>query len=460
MDLEPIYQVYPLYRYLFAKQLEVALCPSRFRALLCSRRAGKTKGLLIEQIQNHMNMPNSMGLYLALTDKSVIRIVFPIVKEIIRDYKVKAEIIGDDIVFENGSLISVLGANHINKIEGFRGTKLLSCIIDEAASFKDNILSDLIDSIVIPALSDLQGTLTLAGTPAPHCSGLFFNITNNLEGMGVWIIKKWSALDNPYQAKQHLMDAELYLRRKKCDEQNPKYRREYLGEWCADDDELMIKPFKLCEPQIYQTSGWRSVIGVDIGFNDETAMTVVGWKNNNPKAYVLRSIGKSGQSVSDIAYMLKTLKEEFKPVKIVVDPAGASKTLMEEFSRKYRIHTESASKTDKAHYIEIMNDALINEELVLVDMETTELQNEMRKLVWNEDRTREREGIKCDRLDATLYAYRAALHYLEQIKVVPVLDPYALSKQMEQQAIAQYRVREELRQPDKFYDDLAMYLED
>jgi hypothetical protein len=249
-----------------------------------------------------------------------------------------------------------------------------------------------------------------------------------------------------------------FLLRKQCDESNPKFRREYLGEWCADNDELMYKAPSIVSSVEYDTNTWRTVIGIDIGFNDETAMTVVGWKYNNPKAYVLTSVGKSGMSVSDIAHMLIQLKDKYRPSTIVMDPAGASKTLMEEFSRKYRIFIESAKKQDKAHYVEILNDALLNKELLFVNSETTQLQYEMRKLVWNEERTREREGIKCDRVDATLYAYRAALHYLEKIEVVKPFDALQQSKDMEQQAIKAYIRKQESKIEDPTYNDLAHFV--
>ena len=52
-------------------------------------------------------------------------------------------------------------------------------------------------------------------------------------------------------------------------------------------------------------------------------------------------------------------------MKIVGDPAGASKIIIAEYSEKYHIHIEPAQKSNKADYIEIFNDALVNEELIL-----------------------------------------------------------------------------------------------
>ena len=48
---------------------------------------------------------------------------------------------------------------------------------------------------------------------------------------------------------------------------------------------------------------------------------------------------------------------------------------MAEFSDKYKIFIESAQKTNKAHYIEIFNDALVNDNLILAPGKTETLQN-------------------------------------------------------------------------------------
>jgi terminase large subunit-like protein len=463
LDLEQLYKVYPLYRELFYEQLRFVLDPSRFKAAQCTRRAGKTKGAGIGIVQKLINTPDSLYLYLALTDKTVEDIFMPAVRSILTKYKIVCQVNKDAIIFPNGSKLLLAGANHINKIETFRGFKLLGCTIDEAASFDDTILTYLIDEIIAPALLDQQGQLEIVGTPASHCSGMFYDATT--KPSDIWTVHKWSGVNNPFIAENFKKDMQLFMKRKKCDENNAKFRREFLGEWCADTDELMIKPFKVVERVEYNQDSWRTVVGVDIGFNDETAVTVIGWKYNNPKAFILRSIGFNASTVNDVDGVLsrlaKTLiqvKEVYKPSTIVVDYAGGSKVIMDHLSRKYHVHVENAEKTNKAHYIELMNDALLNDELVLVDDETTELQAEMKKLVWNDDHTREKEGVKCDRVDATLYAYRAALHFLEKIEVVVPIDAFALSKQMEQQAIEQWHEREDGKRPDRFYDDLAAEL--
>lgn len=459
-DLELLYKVAPLYQELFAEQLQFALTPSRFIAAVCSRRAGKTTVCAVKAFQELLNNPGSIGIYLALTDRSVEDIFMPAVLPLINKYKVKAKVNRDEIIFDNGSKLLICGANHTHKIETFRGIKLLFCIIDEAASFAEKILHYLIDEIIGPALSDLQGQLMLIGTPAAHCQGMFYDVTTGAEGSDVWVVKKWTAFDNPFMIVNFQKDLDLFMKRKKCDINHPKVRREYLGQWCADDEALMIKPFALVNPSSpYNTDDWRSVIGVDFGFNDETAFSVIAWQRHNPKSYILETFGVRQASVSEIGNILKRLKETYRPISIVGDPAGASKIMMAEFLDKYKIVMTAAQKTNKAHYIEILNDALINCDLVLHPTQTIHLQSEMRKVVWNEDRTRELEGMKCDQLDATLYAYREVIAYTEKIKVVVVETDKDREEKWVKQLIIKDKERFDNRQGDTFFNDIRNFLD-
>lgn len=458
-SLEQLYKVAPLYRELFDRQLEFALNSSRFIAAVCSRRAGKTTVCAIKAFQELLSKPGSIGIYLALTDRSVEDIFMPAVLPLVSKYRIKCKVNKDEIIFDNGSKLLICGANHTHKIETFRGIKLLFCIIDEAASFSEKILHYLIDEIIGPALSDLQGQLMLIGTPAAHCQGMFYEVTNGSED--VWAIRKWTAFDNPYMKDNFIKDVALMCKRKKIDITHPKIRREYFGEWCTDDESLMIRPFILRKLITNYTSDThRSVIGVDFGFNDQTAFSVIAWERNNPTSYVVECYGRAEMSVSEIANELKRLKETYKPICIVGDPAGASKIMMQEFLDKYKIVMTSAQKTNKAHYIEILNDALINGVLLLDPDNTKELQKEMKHVVWNEERTRELEGMKCDQLDATLYAFRESLAFTEKIKVFVIETDNEKEQKYIQSQIDVDMDRIQQRKGDTFFDDVSYILEE
>jgi hypothetical protein len=222
----------------------------------------------------------------------------------------------------------------------------------------------------------------------------------------------------------------------------------------------MIRPFTIqAPPTPYHPDSWHTVMGIDFGFNDQTAFSIIGWRKDNPTAYVLETFGQSGLSVSGIANHLTRFKEKYNPRRIVGDPAGASKIIIEEFSDKYHIFINPAQKTNKAHYIEILNDALINSELLLHPTTTDELQKEMKSVVWNDERTTEMEGMKCDHLDATLYAFRESLEYLEKVPRPVVIDDAYREKQFYDQIIRADKEAREALKGDSFFDDISNFLD-
>jgi hypothetical protein len=121
---------------------------------------------------------------------------------------------------------------------------------------------------------------------------------------------------------------------------------------------------------------------------------------------------------------------------------------------------ESAQKQDKAHYIEIFNDALTLEVLLLHPDTTLELANEMKHVVWNEEHTREAEGVKCDHLDATIYCYRAVLAYTEKIPVFKKETPKEQEQNWLKQQIELDQQRFIDKKGDTFFDDVAYIMED
>jgi hypothetical protein len=412
--LEALYNTYPLYADLFKKQLQFVLSPSRNKAVLTGSRSGKTTAAIAYALTKLLSSPNSLGFYLALSDRSVKKIVSPIIVQMTSKHGVKYKWNGLDLVLSNGSVLSFAGANDIRKVETFRGTKLLFCIIDECASFSRELLGYLIDDILKMRLADLRGELILMGTPAKHLDGLFYDVTTGKEDS--WSVCKWSIFDNPFMKEQAEEEKREYFKRKKIEEPDPTFRREFLGEWCGDDSIIMVKPPSFSTGEKYSAVDWRCVIGVDFGFKDNTAFSVIGWKRDLPIAYILECYGMPGLSVSQIALEINHLKRKYKPIRIVGDNAGCTEIIMKEFRERHRIHMSRAEKSLKSHYIEIFNDALVSESLLLFEDTTVQLQREIRKVVWNEDRSREKEGQDCDCIDASLYAYRESLHHTEKIQ--------------------------------------------
>lgn len=409
-DLENLYKVSPVLRELFYEQLMFVLNPAKLKTALCSMRAGKTTAIAADFVADSLLYSESLMFYLGLTDVTIDKIFKPAIKPLLDKYAPDAKILSDEIHFKNGSIISMFGANHPEKVQSFHGLKLRKAAIDEAQSFRKKILTYLVEEVLINRLSDLDGILYLLGTPASHCSGLYYDYTTS----GTIPTHTWTAFDNPFMANQWEKTLQATMERKKIDKSHPMIRRNFYAEWCADNESLIIRGFHVV-PAPINIHNIRTVIGLDLGFDDEMVFAILGWFPNERKCYVLETIGLFEASVSEIAKMLLSLVSKYRPERVVFPVDTGGKTLMEEFKRKYNINGVVAEKKDKKTYLEILSDACINQDLVLCEKTTERLQQQFKKAVWNDDKTLEHEGCEVDHLDATLYAYRECLHDLEKI---------------------------------------------
>lgn len=409
-DLEQLYQFNPVLRELFFEQLLFVLDPARFKAALCSLRAGKTTAIAADFVGDSLAFADSMMLYLGLTDDSVNYIFKPAIKPLLERYAPDAKIIDNEIKFSNGSMILMYGADNIKKIENYRGLKLRKAAVDECQSFRAKNLQYLVDDVLTKRLADLEGTCYLVGTPASHCAGLFYEITTG-DNVPVY---KWTAFDNPFMARQWQKELEATMARKKIPITHPMIRRDFFGEWVTDNEDLIL-PVVHTVPVFEDLSQFRTVIGLDLGFDDEMVFSILGWRLHEKKCYILETTGIFNASVSEIAKNLLHLRDKYRPERVVFPSDTGGKTLMEEFWRKYNIRGVLAEKKDKKTFLKILSDALANQDLVACDKTTQRFQQQAKKAVWNEEKTLEHPSCEVDHIDATLYGYRECLHDLEKI---------------------------------------------
>src|SRR6185312_4303452 len=276
---------FSLHHYLFDKQLAFVKDPNPFRVAVCSRRSGKTVACAAHLIDTALANPGTLGLYITLTMGTAKRIIQPVIEDIIREYKLKAEYNMSDNSYEfpNKSKIYLAGAANRGEIEKFRGiSKLKICYIDECQSFP-TFFGDLIDDVIAPALIDLGGELNLIGTPGPVPSGYFYDCAHS----GTWSHHGWTFWDNPHIDKKE-QKFERELKRRGVAPDSPSIQREWFGKWMLDPDSLLLhydsnkNNYESLLPESY-----TYLLGVDVGFNDADALAVLAWSDRSPNIYLV-----------------------------------------------------------------------------------------------------------------------------------------------------------------------------
>jgi hypothetical protein len=401
--------------------------PDKLKALFCTRRGAKsfTDGLYM--VYEALTNPNCNCLFIGLTRLSARDIVWKdILKVINRKYKLGAKFNGTDLTmtFPNGSVISVTGVDadedEMNKL---LGRKYRLVCIDEASLYTIDV-RHLVYDILGPAMADLEGTIVLSGTASNYTRGLFFDITNGVEAG--WKLYEWSAFDNPFVNKQWSKQLDIIKQKRPLYMETPQFRQWYLNEWVVDTDKLVYKYDQTRNSYKHlpnlSRDGWTYILGVDTGWEDDTAFVLGGYHINDPTLYVIKSFAKKhmyfdhedpSQSV------VKTIQAfmnhpDYAPCKVIID--GANKQGVESMRVRSNIPFEYADKVGKVDFIELLNADLIQGKIKICDKET-DLIDEMMALVWvtKGDKIvfpkKEHPALPNHRNDAMLYMWRNGYHY-------------------------------------------------
>lgn len=350
----------------FGKQEAFLEDPARIKAALCTRRAGKSYAGAIFLIEGALETPGSLSPYIALTRDSARTIMWPTLELMNRQLGLGAEMLEARLTmkFKNGSEIFLRGADQKNFIERLRGPKYKRAVIDEAASFSEHIQS-LVDDVLYPALADLNGQLALFGTPGPKPHGFFYDITAK---RGRIPVHRWSVLDNPFMPNSKQFIADMMQMRGWTD-QNPTYRREWLGEWIQDVDSMVYKfdRHRNTVDSIPEDGTEMRILGVDFGYSPDPCAFVIVTFSLHKRITYIEYAEKAGElTVSEIATKIESLQVKYQPAKIVADTGALGKMIAAELTKRHQIPIQSAEKKEKLMNQQIMNGDFIDGRLMVL----------------------------------------------------------------------------------------------
>jgi len=422
---------------LFKKQLDFIMDKNNFKLARCSRRAGKSYACARYLLHVASTVPNANCVYLALTRKSAKRILWNLLKLLAKKHAIEIEPKAADLVIElpNGSSILLMGANDEACAETLRGSPWDLVVIDEVASYSGH-LETIVDEVLSPGLMDRNGTVVLIGTPSSDFSSYFYKCDHDKS----WSTYHWTVLDNPHvpKAKDWI---DTTIKKRGWTLETPFVKREFFGEWCRSEEDQVYSYNPLRNRVDDAPKGLHYVIGVDVGWKDDKAITVVGFNQDKyDKTYVVYKFKKSHMLISELGEKLKELNDKYKPMKIVVDPGGGGVDISAEINNRFGLACVSAKKTAKYDYIEFLNaDMVSGKFLNVVEDEDDALEKEYAELQWKE-KVKRVEGEQPNHLaDATLYAWRECWAYLHEESVPLPTTPEGIleseARRMERQLI-------------------------
>ena len=211
---------------------------------------------------------------------------------------------------------------------------------------------------------------------------------------------------------------------------DPTLRRQLEeGLWIRDGSGLVYAHFDEARNGVASAPPIKThALGLDFGVNDENALTVLGWRPNDPTVYVLRSYRKKGL-VSAVAEEVLALDEQFHFDFVVGDTGGMGKLFAEELAARYGIVVHPADKSNKQGFISLMNADLGNGRIKVLLDECKDLVGEWVSLPWGPSLLKEDPKFLNHAADSALYVWRASLAYHERpAPVMPAQGTAAFNK--------------------------------
>ncbi len=397
--------------------------PSRLKALFCTRRAAKSYTAGIYLIKEALENPGVNCLFIGLTRLSAEGIVWKdILKVIDRKHGLNMHFNQSKLTatFPNGSVIWLAGvdtdSDEMNKL---LGKKYRLVCLDEASLYTID-LRLLIYGILKPATADNRGTICMMGTSSNITRGLFYDITTGVEPG--WSIHSWTAMDNPHIKEQWAEEIADIQKNRPAFMETALFKQWYLNKWVVDENALVYKfdnkrnTFDT-RPMNLNPDGWTYILGIDLGYEDDSAFVVTTWHENEKTLYVIATYNQKHMDITDVANKIKEFQKAYGIAKIVID--GANKQAVEEIQHRHSIPLTPSDKTGKSDFIEILNAELIQSR-VKINEKCTNLIKELEQLVWETDGDRiklpkkEHSSMPNHLADAFLYAWRFCYQYMAE----------------------------------------------
>lgn len=383
---------------------------SAYRVACTTRRAGKTTAYAMDIVRESVEQPSATVVYLNTTRIRAQEIIWEELKRVVEDARLpyKANEQALSLKGPGNRWIRVSGAETKKQIEKWKGRlpAVWAFYIDEAQDWDDEILDHGIARVMIPALADRGGRISVAGTPGPLPEGYFYELTRN-EG---WSNHFWTLFHNPHVrfARKLIRDS---MRLRKVDIKDPTIQREFFGRWVRDtqamvfgalDDELNSYDV------LPDVTDFREGVGLDFGFVDSSAYAGLGYSPQVRGMFVTAAEEWAGVGPTETVELLgRTLGERrHRMVAMVGDPGGGGKGMMSDLWDRFGLAIEVAEKPEKVTACRLMADAIATRELKL-RRDMVSLRRALRRVQWDPDhRGQKLKGHTPDVVDALLYIFR------------------------------------------------------
>ncbi len=450
----------------FPEQWEPIISDDREIMLMTARQAAKTTTGLLKAIKTATEIPGSRTLYVSFDLATGQELIFEPAQAWLdkMGWKYRANAggsIGLRIKLEkNGSIIQCRSADDMRSVGRLRGRGWHVILVDELQEYAPEVAKKLIVDVLGATQFRHKGSITLMFTPPDVQAGWLWD---------EYISGRWKLFGWPQQANPYLPagEAERWLKKRGLDLSHPIARREILGLWEPNTENLVFDGFNYqintynpgpvqpdetaVLPTEFDKSKWVYAIGSDIGWQHDDSIIIGAWNLYDPQRRVYECLTwrQNHQDIDELYLKFEAFWNAHKPVRsIVMDQAGAGgqkvlATIENRFRRMGLPIRLNFKPTSVPASVGLVNDSFRVGRLLL--RKDSPLLSELSKTVWKDGTNRQEiDKGKFDPhgLDGLRYMLWGVQNYKAQDgPPIPSQDPQVVREQQIIKQIAEMEAR-------------------
>jgi PBSX family phage terminase large subunit len=381
---------------LFKQQQQVIDDASTMKTCVCSRRSGKSILAIAYLIKTAIEHPGSQCVYLGKTRQSAKNVVWRQLRKFTKNICKKEDYNESELRCKIGdSIIYLAGADKPVSIESLRGNHYKLIVVDECSSLIN--LQYLVEDVLLPTLIDDDGTILLISTPGAPV-GYFYQSTKNSN----FKVFSWLTDVNP-----HIKPEVLARYKSKYNPNSPAYKREFEAQFAAAEDAVFTYTDKnLTKPIVLKEGEWQFLIGLDLGFRDDTAGVLFAHSRFYDKIYAVDCFSKDKLSIAKIAEQIDAmlLRNKLSKKEVLICYDAAAKIYATELSSRFNFNMLPAKKQDKVGNISRLNSLLYQNKFQLFIPSMGPLLNQFDTLTWQDGGKEQwKPGVPDHIADSCLY---------------------------------------------------------
>lgn len=382
---------------------------ARIYVMNMSRRWGKSWLACVLTVEAALKREGTQIRYACPTHKMAKNIIRPHLNSIFQDappdltptFKTQQNM----WLFPNGSEIHVAGCDS-GGAERLRGVSTDLGVVDEAGFVNDD-LENVVHDILLPQTLTTNGKILLVSTPPRTPAHPFFNYCQRAEDSSAYL--KRTIYDAPHISPSMI---EEYCR-ESGGVNSTTWRREYLAEFCTDEESAVIPEFSKNKThlvgEVERPSHFDCYVSMDVGFSDLTFAVFAYYHFELGKIVVEDEAVATRCTSDEINSMVEAKQQSLwgdkRPLARVVDAPAITIADMSSAGQQWSM----VRKDNKAAQVNNLRMQMANHEII-IHPRCRSLISHLTYAIWNSTKSsyaRSSDHGHFDGVDAMVYLARS-----------------------------------------------------